>query len=108
LSVRVATGDGDADPHDAASPHLSLRRGVTDDRRLWTWLRDWIEGAIEPRDVSVYLLDASGTRGRGWRCLGATPVRWRGPELVAEGPAVATETLEVVHDGVEAIEGGDR
>jgi hypothetical protein len=132
LSVRVQArpagegdgdGDGDGDWFDwgdrlratlgaappatgrrTTSPHLTLRRGVTDDRRLWDWLRDWVAGTVDPRDVCVFLLDDAGDRRRGWRCHDATPVRWRGPELVADRPDVATETLELAHHGVEAID----
>jgi len=87
------------------SPHLTLRRGVTDDRRLWDWLRDWVSGAADPRTVRVFLLDETGDRRRGWRCRDATPTRWQGPELVADRPGVATETLELAHAGVEALDG---
>lgn len=87
------------------SPLLTLRRGITDDRRLWDWLRDWVEGAVEPRDVRVFLLDDAGDRTRGWRCCDATPVRWTGPELAADRSAAATETLELAHGGIEAITG---
>lgn len=90
-----------------ASPPLTLRRGITDDRRLWDWLRDWVNGRVERRDVRVYLLDAAGERARGWRCRDATPARWTGPELAADRPAAATETLELVHEGLDAITGGD-
>jgi phage tail-like protein len=88
-----------------ASPPLTLRRGITDDRRLWDWLRDWVDGQVERRDVRVYLLDAGGERARGWRCRDATPARWSGPELAADRPAAATETLELVHEGLDAIAG---
>lgn len=87
-----------------ASPPLTLRRGITDDRRLWDWLRDWVNGQVERRDVRVYLLDAAGERARGWRCRDATPARWTGPELAADRPAAATETLELVHEGLDAID----
>jgi hypothetical protein len=90
-----------------ASPTLTLRRGITDDRRLWDWLRDWVDGQVKPRDVRVFLLDAAGERARGWRCRDATPARWTGPELVADHPAAATETLELTHDGIEAITGDE-
>jgi hypothetical protein len=89
------------------SPPLTLRLGVTDDRRLWDWLRDWVEGAVEPRVVRVFLLDDAGDRARGWRCRDATPVRWTGPELAAGRSAVATETLELAHEGIEAVTGDD-
>jgi phage tail-like protein len=125
LSVRVRTEAGDEDdgpdwlhwrdrPRGAAipaparrrtaSPPLRLRRGVTDDRRLWDWLRDWVDGAATPRTVRVFLLDEAGERARGWRCRAATPVRWAGPELVADRPGVATETLELAHEGIDAID----
>lgn len=87
----------------ASSPHLELTRGVTDSDALWTWLREWVEGEANPRDVRVFLLDGEGNRARGWRCRRATPTRWSGPELVADRNAVATETLELAHDGLEAI-----
>lgn len=86
-----------------SSPHLELTRGVTDSDTLWIWLREWIDGAADPRDVRVFLLDGEGYRARGWRCRNATPTRWSGPELVADRNAVATETLELAHDGLEAI-----
>jgi len=91
-----------------ASPPLTLRRGVTDDRRLWDWLQGWVTGRVETRDVRVYLLDDTGERARGWRCRDATPVRWSGPELAADHPAAATETLELTHEGIEAIAGDGR
>lgn len=90
------------------SPPLELTRGVTDDRRLEAWVTEWVEGAVKPRDVGVWLLDAAGERARGWLCVRATPVRWRGPDLVADRSGVATETLELAHEGVEPIENGNR
>jgi len=90
-----------------ASPTLTLRRGITDDRRLWDWLRDWVDGTVDRRDVRVFLLDATGERARGWRCLDAEPVRWEGPRLAADRSAAATEALELAHEGIEAITGDD-
>ncbi|GAB6863131.1 phage tail protein [Haloplanus litoreus] len=89
------------------SPPLRLRRGVTDDRRLWDWLRDWVDGVVKPRPVRVFLLDEAGDRARGWRCRAVTPVRWEGPALAADRPGVATETLELAHEGIDAIDGDD-
>lgn len=90
-----------------ASPTLTLRRGITDDRRLWDWLQEWVAGTVEARDVRVFLLDETGDRARGWRCRDATPVRWAGPELAAGRSTVATETLELTHEGIAAITGGE-
>jgi phage tail-like protein len=78
---------------------------VTDDRRLWNWLQDWIDGEATPRTVRVFLLDEAGDRARGWRCRAATPVRWTGPALAADRPGVATEALAVAHEGIDAVDG---
>lgn len=87
----------------ARSPTLELRRGVTDDEALFEWLRAWVAGDADPQDVRVCLLDGGGDPVRGWVCRGATPVRWTGPELVAARAAVATEALELTHEGVDAM-----
>lgn len=82
------------------SPNLELWRGVTDEPALWHWLAEWVEGRIEPRTVRVSLLDETGAAAVGWVCPGATPVEWTGPKLAADAPGVATERLELAHDGI--------
>lgn len=85
------------------SPNLELRRGITDDTTLWDWLQGWVTGSVEPRDVHVVLQDNGGQPVRAWRCHGATPVEWTGPELVATRSGVGTETLELAHDGIDHV-----
>lgn len=85
------------------SPNLELCRGVSDDQPLWTWLQDWLAGTVPPQDVRICLLDAQGTPVAGWICNAAVPVRWIGPTLVADQPAVAMETLELAHRGIDRV-----
>lgn len=85
------------------SPPLVLRRGVTDDQALWTWFQRWADGRIGPQDLRVCLLDSEGRPVRGWVCRDATPVRWSGPDLAAREATVAMETLEVTHEGIDAV-----
>ena len=85
------------------SPRLELCRGVTDDQALWTWVRDWLAGEVTPQDVRVCLLDGRGTPVTGWVCRDAIPVQWIGPTLVADRDAVAMETLELAHRGVDRV-----
>jgi hypothetical protein len=88
----------------ADAPTLKLRRGVTDSTALWNWFRDWIEGAADPADARVVLLDAEGEPTRGWICKQARPVRWDGPTLSATDSGVAMETFELAHDGIELLD----
>lgn len=88
-------------------PLLKLTRGVTDSRELETWLADWIKGTAEERDVRIFLLDMEGNEARGWHCRGAVPIRWSGPELIADRSGVATETLALAHAGITPLSGED-
>lgn len=85
------------------SPRLELRRGMTDERAPWNWFRDWVSGNVKPQDLRICLLDDRGRPARGWVCRAATPVRWVGPDLVADRATVAMETLELIHEGVDDI-----
>jgi hypothetical protein len=40
-----------------------------------------------------------GTVVASWALSGVVPVRWSGPQLSADSPKVATETLELAHHG---------
>lgn len=84
---------------------LVLKRGLADDDTLWQWNLDVLEGRVRRKSVSVILWNED-TRDEAWRWnfRGAFPVKWAGPELKADGNAVAVETLELVHDGF--ISGG--
>lgn len=86
------------------SPNLELRRGVTEEPVLWTWLQEWTAGSARPRDVIVYLLDDVGEPAVGWVCSAARPVKWTGPTLRADRPDVAVETLELTHTGIQELE----
>jgi phage tail-like protein len=43
--------------------------------------------------------DAGGEEVASWNLTGVYPSKWTGPSLDANGKAVATETLELVHNG---------
>ncbi len=81
-------------------PPLILTRGLVD-VRLWDWHQDVINGTIERQVVSVVLLDETGNdEVWRWICVGALPSRWAGAELDALTGAVATESVELVHQGM--------
>lgn len=90
--------------------NLVLRRGLTDDRALWTWIEEATNDPPRPdaerrKTVRIFLQDAAGGESVGWECRDALPVRWAGPELDAGQGAVAVETLELAHHGLSTIGG---
>jgi phage tail-like protein len=47
----------------------------------------------------VQALTLDGTVVCSWSLRDVFPVKWTGPQFSAEGPKVATETLEIAHHG---------
>ncbi|MGM0448939.1 MAG: phage tail protein [Methanobacteriota archaeon] len=88
--------------------NLVLERGVVPgDNEFFAWLNTIQLGSVERRDVSVSLLDENHDPAVVWKVKNAWPVRLAGPTLDARGTGVATETLELAHEGyaVESVDG---
>lgn len=80
---------------------LVLRKGIVD-RQLWDWFVDMASGDAAFRDGSVIIRDpAGGTVLAEWHLRRAFPSKWNGPQLNATQSAVAIETLELTHSGLE-------
>jgi phage tail-like protein len=80
--------------------NLVLRRGMTRDLELYSWLESAVLGAIRPVNVSIVVGDSAGADARTWTFVGAYPVKWTGPELRASNAALAIESLELAHAGL--------
>jgi phage tail-like protein len=78
---------------------ITLKRGITD-WELYDWYQDVINGKIERKSGSIYLIDSSGERVMEWDFLEAFPVKWDGPAFNAGSNAIATETLVLAHHGL--------
>ena len=62
----------------------------------------WVAGQrkkVGRSNAEIAVLDAAGEVVVQWNLNGVYPVRWTGPSLDATGNQVATETLELAHNG---------
>jgi phage tail-like protein len=80
---------------------ITLTRGITDDRALWDWRNDIAKGKGTRHDISIILRDDLGEEKIRWNIKNAFPTKWSGPSFDATSDAVAVETLELTHEGVE-------
>ncbi len=53
--------------------------------------------------MTITLLGPGAKLVRTWAFLNAYPVKWTGPNLNAGSNQIATETLEVVHNGLRGL-----
>lgn len=84
-----------------STSNLVLKRGVTDDAACYEWFSRGMRGELERRDISVVLRDVKGAEKLRWNVRQAWPTKWVGPSLDAANDAIAIESLELVHEGIE-------
>jgi phage tail-like protein len=90
--------------------NVTLERAVhpTESQTVKAWLgqavSEWMnyDGSGEPsagETAKITLLGAQGQEVMSWTLIGVYPASWTGPSLSATDNKVATETLELVHQG---------
>jgi phage tail-like protein len=88
-------------PGETRYPNLVLTHGVSGLDTLHQWYVDVSKGIIKRRNISIMLLDQRRWPVTWWNVLGAIPVKWKGPSFDAGSDAVAIESVELVHKGIE-------
>ena len=79
-----------------------LKRGLIGSADLFSWLKAVREGDIDPRPVTITLLDEARNTVGTWKLLKAQPKKYTGPTLAAKGGTeVAMEELTLCHEGIE-------
>lgn len=80
---------------------VTLKRGVVGSTDLFEWLSRVSTGALDPRDVTITLLDEARQPVVRWHLQHAQPRRWSGPTLVASASGeVAIEELVLVAEAL--------
>ena len=68
-------------------------------------LKWFFESRFTPkrRDMTISLLGPGTKLVRTWVFMNAYPVKWTGPNLNANSNTVASESLEIVHNGLRVV-----
>jgi phage tail-like protein len=82
------------------SANITLGRGITDNRELWLWRQDIIEGKGTRKNLSIVLMDDTGAESLRWNLSNCWPTKWSGPSFDATANEVAIESLEIAHEGI--------
>ena len=81
-------------------PNLVLKRGVTAVKDLQQWAQESFMGP-ERKEITLTMYNEQLQKIRIWSFKNAYPVKWTGPTFNAAQNAVATETIEIAHDGIQ-------
>ena len=78
---------------------ITLRYGLTASHEIWDWLLAAVVGKVERKNVSILMLDSSGSSEMmRWDLINAWPAEWRGAPLDALNREIAIETLTLVYE----------
>lgn len=83
--------------------NIMLKRGFTQNRDLWDWYRDVLNGVVERKDGSITLRDEQYNDVLRWEFSEGWISKWEGPALNASGNDVAIESIEIVVERVELV-----
>jgi phage tail-like protein len=79
--------------------NIKLSRPVTEESsKITTWIAGMAAGT-QRKTATIEARTLEGKVIAHWSLVDVVPVRWTGPQLSAESPKVATETLELAHHG---------
>jgi phage tail-like protein len=81
--------------------NIILKRGVTSNNQLYQWVNEVRNGNIDRRTVSIALLNHSREVIKRWVLHEAWPVRYKLPDLDAEGKQEAFEIIELAIENIE-------
>lgn len=93
-------------PKPAKNPNLKLKRALTDKNSdLVKWVQSCIEQdlakRIEPKDLTINLLDEEGDPVASWSLTNAYPVKWQVGGFDAMKNELAVETIELVYNTIK-------
>ena len=90
-------------PGQTKHSNLSLKRGYTEDKQLFTWYEDVMTGRTEKirKNISIVQIDMAGKEVFRWNLYDAFPVKYTAPAYNAKGNELAIETLEIAYEYIE-------
>jgi phage tail-like protein len=84
-------------------PNLVLKRGLIGEIDIYEWLKATASGAVDRREGAIILRDEQRNEVMRWRFIRGWACKFTGPSLKGDSNAVAMESLEICHEGLELI-----
>lgn len=78
--------------------NIVLKRGLTEDRRLYDWHQEVADGTVKRTNGSIIGLDRAGHEVSRWEFYNAWPCKYVAPTFNSEAADIAVETLELAHE----------
>lgn len=80
--------------------NIVLKRGYTQDKSLWAWFGNIVNGVADRRNVTIVLMNEEHQPVLRWHAENAWINKIEGPTFKASGNEIAMESVELVHEGL--------
>lgn len=84
---------------------LVMKKGIIKSSELWDWAYGFCEGKVVRKDGLITLLGEKQIAHTVWKFKRGLPVKYSGPALNAQQNAIAFESIEIEHEGLELLTG---
>ncbi len=81
--------------------NISLSRGMTQNKDLFDWYKNIIDGKDDRRSGSIIILENDYEEGRRFDFFGAYPCSYAGFEMSSDGSAMSLEKFELAVERTE-------
>lgn len=81
--------------------NITLKRGITNNRGLWAWRKQVMDGTVKRQSGRIDLLNETREVVLTYKFRDGWPSKWQGPALHAGNSEVAIETLEIACEAIE-------
>ena len=93
--------------------NITFKWGVVADMEMMDWIYSVAASdqapptGIQRKNITITLYTDTGDDGPQWQIINAWPCRYSIPDLNALGSEIAIESLEVAHEGLTRVSGGE-
>ena len=94
-------------PAQQSDVKITLKKGVVKGKslpKLYGWISTMKTNQIEKKDITVALLDETGTPVITWHVLNAFPTKLEAPSFDAKSNDAAIESMELMADTIQISE----
>lgn len=92
-------------PGDLKWGDISLKRGFTDDMKLYNWRQKTVDGKLNDmrKNGSIVVYDYENKEVLRWNFVNGWISKYTGPSLNAGGNDVAIEEVTIAHEGLTRL-----
>lgn len=85
----------------ASYSNITLKRGLCN-KSMFEWIDRFVHrsGTVERLSGTISILNDAGSVVKEYSFTRGIPVKWDGPSLSVSQDAIATESLEIAHEGL--------